>query len=197
MVPDEAIVAQLLSMGFAENGCKRAAIATNNSGAEQAMEWVLQHMEDPDFNDPLPEENPAPATGAVAFSAESVDMLCALGFQKKHAEKALKETNGNLERAADWLMSRADSLDALMEAEDNAPPPAAPAADQDYLPQYNLMGFISHIGSSTACGHYVCHIKKDGKWTIFNDRKVAESAEPPFDLGYIYIYQSVGPAAGQ
>jgi uncharacterized UBP type Zn finger protein len=32
----------------------------------------------------------------------------------------------------------------------------------NYNPQYKLKGFISHVGSSTACGHYVCHIKKDG-----------------------------------
>lgn len=30
-VPDEAIVAQLVSMGFAQNGSKRAAIATGNT----------------------------------------------------------------------------------------------------------------------------------------------------------------------
>ncbi len=52
--PDPLIVAQLVSMGFEENGCKRAALATGNSNAEAAMEWVLGHMEDPDFNDPLP-----------------------------------------------------------------------------------------------------------------------------------------------
>ena len=52
--PDPLVVAQLVSMGFQENGCKRAALATGNSNAEAAMEWVLSHMEDPDFNDPLP-----------------------------------------------------------------------------------------------------------------------------------------------
>ena len=34
--------------------CKRAALATKNSNPEAAMEWVLQHMEDADFNEPLP-----------------------------------------------------------------------------------------------------------------------------------------------
>ncbi len=32
------------------------------------------------------------------------------------------------------------------------------------------------------------------RWTIFNDRKVALSEDPPFDMGYLYLYQSVGPA---
>eukprot|EP00976_Prorocentrum_cordatum_P064603 1177557-Prorocentrum_minimum.AAC.6 len=43
-----------MAMGFSENGSKRAALATGNSSAEASMEWVFAHMEDPDFNDPLP-----------------------------------------------------------------------------------------------------------------------------------------------
>ena len=37
---------------------------------------------------------------------------------------------------------------------------------------YSLAGFVSHMGANTACGHYVAHIKKDGRWVIFNDEKV-------------------------
>lgn len=29
--------------------------------------------------------------------------------------------------------------------------------------EYQLFAFISHMGTSTMCGHYVCHIKKDGR----------------------------------
>ena len=50
---DPEVVAQLTAMGFNENGVKRACLATNNGGAEACMEWVLQHMDDPDFNDPI------------------------------------------------------------------------------------------------------------------------------------------------
>lgn len=28
------------------------------------------------------------------------------------------------------------------------------------------------MGSSTACGHYVAHVFKGGRWVIFNDEKV-------------------------
>ena len=52
--PDAAIVQQLVSMGFSENGSKRAALAVNNSSPDEAAEWVFAHMEDADFNDPLP-----------------------------------------------------------------------------------------------------------------------------------------------
>ena len=29
--------------------------------------------------------------------------------------------------------------------------------------EYQLFAFISHMGTSTMCGHYVCHIKKEGR----------------------------------
>jgi ubiquitin carboxyl-terminal hydrolase 5/13 len=47
------------------------------------------------------------------------------------------------------------------------------------------------MGSSTHAGHYVAHIKKDGRWVIFNDNKVAISGQPPKDMAYLYFYQRV------
>lgn len=55
--------------------------------------------------------------------------------------------------------------------------------------EYKLVGFISHMGSSSQVGHYVCHILKNDKWVIFNDSKVAISQNPPKELGYLYLYQ--------
>lgn len=51
----------------------QTALATNNAGAEAATEWVFAHMEDADFNDPLPEPGPSnavgPSSGAGGSSA--------------------------------------------------------------------------------------------------------------------------------
>lgn len=57
--------------------------------------------------------------------------------------------------------------------------------------EYRLAAMISHMGTSTMVGHYVCHIKRpsDGHWVIFNDEKVALSEKPPIDLAYIYLYR--------
>lgn len=33
---------------------------------------------------------------------------------------------------------------------------------------YELFAFISHMGSSTMSGHYVCHIKKEGRYADYN-----------------------------
>jgi ubiquitin carboxyl-terminal hydrolase 5/13 len=57
--------------------------------------------------------------------------------------------------------------------------------------QYELLGFVSHIGKSVTSGHYVCHIKKDGQWLLFNDEKVELCADPPLECGYLYFYISV------
>jgi ubiquitin carboxyl-terminal hydrolase 5/13 len=48
---------------------------------------------------------------------------------------------------------------------------------------------ISHIGKNTGSGHYVCHVKRDGKWIIFNDEKVALSENPPIPHAYLYLFQ--------
>jgi uncharacterized UBP type Zn finger protein len=54
---------------------------------------------------------------------------------------------------------------------------------------YRLTGIVSHIGTSTHCGHYVAHILKDGRWVIFNDNKVGASINPPKDMGYLYFFE--------
>ena len=56
--PDTAIVEQLLSAGFSDNACKRAALAVKNADAEAAMNWLLSHMDDSDINNPLPSASP-------------------------------------------------------------------------------------------------------------------------------------------
>lgn len=66
---------------------------------------------------------------------------------------------------------------------------AAPSKLDDGPGQYELMGIVSHMGKNTACGHYVCHLKKKGKWVIYNDEKVAISENPPRNLAYMYLFR--------
>ena len=49
-----------------ENGCKRAAVATQNADVDTACSWVFEHMEDSDFNDPLPAHVPGTGAGPAA-----------------------------------------------------------------------------------------------------------------------------------
>lgn len=185
---DEGVVMQLASMGFDVEGCKRAVFHTHNQGVEPAMNWVLEHMGDPDFTSPFEPPRPTPAakTTSSAPSEDNVAMVMALGFTREQALRALQATGNNLERAADWVFSHAGELDA-METEQSQPP-EQPQYD-DGPGKYRLIAFISHMGTSTMCGHYVCHIRKEGRWVIYNDNKVAVSVAPPKELAYLYLYK--------
>ena len=44
---DAEAMAELEGMGFPAVRCQKALLATGNSGAETAMEWLFSHMDDP------------------------------------------------------------------------------------------------------------------------------------------------------
>jgi hypothetical protein len=52
-VPDPDIVRQLIGRGFSENGARRAAVMTQNSGFKAALGWGVAHSMDDDFNTPI------------------------------------------------------------------------------------------------------------------------------------------------
>jgi len=183
---DMEIVASLTEMGFPVEACKKAAVLTHGRGLESATQWLVEHLDDPDILTPLAPTN---SSGSFKPNEEGVSMLQAMGFSRSQCIKALQNTDNNVERAADWIFSHPDEINS----EDVIPSPA-PLAEEplpinDGPPHYELAAFISHMGTSTNVGHYVCHIKKDGRWAIFNDEKVAVSENPPFELGYLYLYR--------
>jgi ubiquitin carboxyl-terminal hydrolase 5/13 len=107
---NEGAIYQLMDMGFSMNGCKRALTAVGGSDAEAAMNWIFEHNSDPDFNDPLPEDNGAPATSDSSDGGVDdgvvISLVENLGcFTIDQVRAALKETNGAADRAADWLFS--------------------------------------------------------------------------------------------
>mmetsp|Transcript_17331 Transcript_17331/g.31816 ORF Transcript_17331/g.31816 Transcript_17331/m.31816 type:complete len:821 (-) Transcript_17331:47-2509(-) len=201
-VPNPQMLEQLAAMGYSANGCKRALVAVNNAGFEQAVEWCMNHSEDADFNKPL---ETSAATGGTTSSADpdSVAMLASMGFENNAAELALTECKGNIEQAADWLFSHSHEIDSLLaEAQQNS---KSSLSEEDFVMQsndsssgrYYLRAFISHIGKTVTGGHYLCHINQSqdlrdaslDKWVIYNDRKVALSKNTPFDHGYLYFFE--------
>eukprot|EP01025_Chloroclados_australasicus_P059005 TRINITY_DN7449_c1_g2_i6.p1 TRINITY_DN7449_c1_g2~~TRINITY_DN7449_c1_g2_i6.p1 ORF type:complete len:301 (+),score=57.36 TRINITY_DN7449_c1_g2_i6:244-1146(+) len=213
---NEGVVQQLMDMGFSQNGCRRAVIMTGNAGIEAAMNWILEHQEDADFNSPIEATELSQAAPMdVDSNQQQIDMITGMGFNERQAQAALKATGGDVERAGDWLLTRMDNLQeevekVLGENSSNqqqsqqqgdfaAIRPATQQIDNkdkskflDGPAKYKLLGFVSHIGANTACGHYVAHVRKDDKWVIFNDEKVAVSSKVPKDVGYMYIYQRQG-----
>uniref|UniRef100_A0A8C6IJS7 Ubiquitin carboxyl-terminal hydrolase n=1 Tax=Mus spicilegus TaxID=10103 RepID=A0A8C6IJS7_MUSSI len=205
---DESSVMQLAEMGFPLEACRKAVYFTGNTGAEVAFNWIIVHMEEPDFAEPLAIPGYGGA-GASVFGATGLDnqppeeivaIITSMGFQRNQAVQALQATNHNLERALDWIFSHPEfeeDSDFVIEMENNAnanivseAKPEGPRV-KDGSGMYELFAFISHMGTSTMSGHYVCHIKKEGRWVIYNDHKVCASERPPKDLGYMYFYRRI------
>ena len=64
-----------------------------------AMAWVFEHMEDPDFNDPIVNVTESPCTsGEDCFNEESITTLTSFGYTVEQAKGALKATDHNMER---------------------------------------------------------------------------------------------------
>ncbi|NXA31052.1 UBP13 hydrolase, partial [Eudromia elegans] len=211
---DESAVMQLAEMGFPLEACRKAVYYTGNMGAEVAFNWIIAHMEEPDFAEPLVisafgglDSTAAAGLGAVGLDnqppEEMVAIIISMGFQRNVAIQALKATNNNLERAVEWIFSHPEpeeesepALDVMdMENNVNANILAATGSEEPRIKdgpgRYELFGFISHMGTSTMSGHYVCHLKKEGRWVIYNDLRVCASERPPKDLGYIYFYHRI------
>lgn len=194
---------QLLIMGFPEIRCKRALIKTHNSGSEAAMNWLFEHMEDPDIDAPLSNEqlNSGSHKSAASskFKEDDIAQLADMGFTFDIARRGLKETGGNVAAAVEWLFNNPDadglSADSIVEN--------VGASNKDKLlakinnktsGKYKLFAFISHKGTSAHCGHYVAHVNhpKEG-WVLFNDNKVVKvpQIESAVKDAYIYLYQQI------
>ena len=177
---DSDVVAQLLGIGFPDGACKRASAATasNGSGLDSVLEWLAARMDDPDFGAEYAEEGIAsvPTSSASASSAD-VAVLTEMGFSEARARRALRETQGSVERATDWLFSHDnDGMDevevvkslsassALSVSNSGSTAERSGGGGSAILPssssRYTILSIISHLGSNTASGHYVAHVRK-------------------------------------
>lgn len=176
---DEEAAVQLESMGFPRVRCVKALKNTGNTGAEAAMNWILEHMDDPDID--VPEQEPAAAEADPA----AVEQLVAMGFPTEQAQRALKKTDGNTERALDRLLSGADIGDDDDDETSSSQQQAAGSATDTAL---ELTGFVSHKGTSVHCGHYVATVRHSDEWFFFNDSKVVKQPTPDASESYVLLF---------
>ncbi len=169
---DAAAIGQLQEMGFSELRAKKALLAVGGNNAEEAMNWLFAHMEDPDIDAPI-------LSGAATSTGPDTSMLEDMGFSKAQATKALRLNHGNPEIAVAWLFENSDDPGDDL----NAAPPSSASADTpavgraDLPASYTLQSFISHKGPSVHSGHYVSHVHKPKEtgWVLFNDEKVVRA----------------------
>ncbi|XP_053181329.1 ubiquitin-associated domain-containing protein 1 [Scomber japonicus] len=65
---DETALQQLTEMGFPESRAIKA-LRLNHMSVTQAMEWLIEHVDDPSVDTPLPSQDNSGAAGAAAASA--------------------------------------------------------------------------------------------------------------------------------
>lgn len=152
-VPNPEALAMLEAMGFPRVRCEKALHATGNTDSNSAMEWLFGHMEDPDIDEPLKLE---PAGAKYTADPEKLAMLESMGLGGPRATKALKETNGDVERAIEWLFSHPDDQGEIEEAGDagaeTARAPAAEAGSSALPANFQLQSIVCHKGTSIHTG---------------------------------------------
>ncbi|KAJ9199987.1 hypothetical protein DTO166G4_8418 [Paecilomyces variotii] len=193
---------QLMSMGFPRVRAEKALHATGNADAEAAMNWLFAHMEDPDIDEPLV-LNQATADHGDLQDPEKITQLGEMGIDARRARKALAATDGDINRAVDWVFSHPDDSDS---ADNGAISPVSNSGKAREIPgsvdtpaQYQLRSIVCHKGRSVHAGHYVAFVRKTipGEsglsWVLFNDEKVvkAHDIEEMKKFAYLYFFSRV------
>ena len=159
-VPNAEALTQLQEMGFSRNRCEKALYATNNADSNTAMEWLFEHMDDADIDEPL--VLAASAAPSAPDDPEKIAMLESMGFSAPQAKKALRETGADVERAVEWVFSHPDDHGVL---DDNDEPAVArrrsgsqstvgkPSFGTAETPaMYRLQSIVCHKGTSIHAG---------------------------------------------
>lgn len=196
----------LLGMGFPEPRSIKALYKTGNNNAEAAMNWLFEHMEDADIDEPLDLNNETTTTQNEP-SEEVINNLVAMGFSHQLSRKALYLNNSDANAAVEWLFSNPDDDGVINVIE--KPPVNLNKEKQELVErlkshpgssgQYKLKSVICHKGSSSHTGHYVAFVRKivhgELKWVLFNDEKVVlcqeENLKEIEKNAYIYIFEQV------
>jgi len=183
---NEQDVKILMDMGFPRLRCEKAILASGNRGSELATVWLFDHMDDPELDTPISKK--VSTSHIDVISQELVQQLSEMGFTVGQAKKALKETEGNMERAVEWLFSHADEPCEEAQVKQET---AMEIEHGSTSTHYKLIGFLVHLGSSVHSGHYVAYLLKENQWIQFNDRKVSKSVTPPTGAAYMYFFERI------
>jgi ubiquitin carboxyl-terminal hydrolase 5/13 len=214
-VPNQYALDQLLSMGFPKARCEKALYTTGNSDPEAAMNWLFAHMDDPDIDEPVVASEVMGGAASAQDDPTKVTQLVEMGIDVSRARKALGATDGDINRAIDWVFSHPEEM---VETEDDNHESNARSGGcnknqgfADSPARYELRSIVCHKGSSVHAGyvfmlkiglysllilnrHYVAFVRKalPGQsglsWVLFNDEKVVKAEDIQEMKKYAYLY---------
>ncbi|KAJ6033028.1 hypothetical protein N7499_009298 [Penicillium canescens] len=199
--PNPQLLDQLLSMGFPAVRCEKALHATGNSDPEAAMNWLFAHMEDSDIDEPVALGQQSGGSEGAEHDVTKIAQLGDMGIEAPRARQALAATDGDVNRALDWVFSHPDEP---VDEEGAGTSDDTQAHDGQVglvsLPaRYELRSIVCHKGTSVHAGHYVAFVRKTlpGQshlsWVMFNDEKVVQSEdiEAMKRTAYLYFFKRV------
>ena len=145
------------------NAARKAVYLTQNSSIEAAVEWIMNHMDDPDFNDAHPDLKGTRKTQSQeersATADPGIQELVCLGFAEHKAKHALQQSGGDINGAAEWLFMNGDTLPDQPPEVSEPVEVATPKVKnfRNGSGKYQLRGIISHMGTSPHSGKFgVC-----------------------------------------
>ncbi|KAJ5491777.1 Ubiquitinyl hydrolase [Penicillium expansum] len=200
-VPNPEALEQLMGMGFPAVRCEKALHATGNLDPETAMNWLFAHMEDPGIDEPLALDQVG-TSGSTEQDATKIAQLGDMGIEASRAQRALAATDGDVNRALDWVFTHPDDVVEKEEpsvGDHNAQSHSGSVGLTGLPARYELRSIVCHKGTSVHAGHYVAVIRKtlSGQnglsWVMFNDEKVVkfEDVEAMKKTAYLYFFTRV------
>lgn len=153
-VPNAKILDQLVGMGFPAMRCEKALHTTGNSDTEAALNWLFAHMEDPDIDEPLALGRSTGGLGEVEPDMAQIIQLGDMGIEAPRARKALAATDGDVNRALDWVFTHpGDELEDESQGDDNSRSQRRGLSGYDTSPAcYELRSIVCHKGTSVHAG---------------------------------------------
>ncbi|KAK5780461.1 hypothetical protein RI543_002220 [Arxiozyma heterogenica] len=199
-IPRENVLLQLMEMGFSKDACRKALYYTGNlPDGEVAVQWLFEHIEDPDINDPLVIKNKNNNNSDHdSMYEEKAKEMTEMGFEYSICLKALKINKGDISSSIEWVFSHPDGVENS-DIKSDTTEPIRKQKDEHCGHEgmnnvkYNLLDVVCHKGNSVQSGHYVEFHRDsiDQPWVLYNDEKMVQvdTEDEIQKNGYIYVYK--------
>lgn len=206
-VPD-SLVSSVLDMGFTRAHAELAVRNTLSTDADQCINWILTNIDTINSMDPDSSKNCNSSN--TPQDQEAIDNIVSICCCSRDiAEKALRISNQNMERAVQMIFDDPSIIESFQETQPQAATnlrhSRLPEPEDDGPGKYELIGVVCHLGKTVHNGHYICYVKRkvclnaqpehrkeQPFWIRFNDTKVHLSEQDDFphkEKGYLYLFR--------
>ncbi|ANQ06742.1 Ubiquitin carboxyl-terminal hydrolase a [Plasmodium coatneyi] len=125
--------------------------------------------------------------GTTEVNSENLNSIVSMGVNKNVAMAALLINKNDLQKSIDYIFTNMDDL-----TESKCASIVNRNKCEDGIANYELVASIVHMGSNANSGHYICYIKDDSQWYVYNDNKIGLcDTNKGRDTAYIHLYKRI------